>query len=67
MLKQFKSNKAAWTYFVMQPPGYQKVMRHWVTSAKQEETQLKRLARVIELSDRKQRVDLMAPFGKHGG
>lgn len=64
--KRFKSNKAAWAFFQTQPPGYQKTMRHWVISAKQEATRLKRLDRIIEVSAQQQRVDLLAPFGKKG-
>lgn len=60
----FKKKKSAWDFFSSQPPGYQKTIAFWVTSAKQEETRLRRLTRVIEVSTQKQRVDLLAPFGK---
>lgn len=63
MEANFKSQAAAWDFFNKQPPGYQKTMRHWVTSAKKEETQRKRLERLIEVSAAGQRVDLMKPFG----
>lgn len=63
MEANFKSQAAAWDFFNKQPPGYQKTMRHWVTSAKKEETQRKRLERLIEMSAAGQRVDLMKPFG----
>ncbi|MBX3047951.1 MAG: YdeI/OmpD-associated family protein [Anaerolineales bacterium] len=62
--KRFKANRAAWEFFTTQPPGYQKAMRHWVNSAKREETQLKRLARLIEVSAQAQRIDDRHPFGK---
>lgn len=61
---KFKQKKAAWEFFSSQPPGYQKTIGFWVTSAKQEETRLRRLERVVEVSAKKQRVDLLAPFGK---
>lgn len=64
LLKKFAANKKARAFFLAQPPGYQKTLRHWVMSAKQPETRLKRLNRVIEVSKQKQRVDLVAPFGK---
>jgi len=48
--KQFKSNKIAWDFFVQQAPSYQKVMKHWVMSAKQEKTKLVRLNKLIESS-----------------
>jgi uncharacterized protein YdeI (YjbR/CyaY-like superfamily) len=47
---QFKRNQKAWDFFQAQPPGYRKVMNWYVLSAKQEETRLKRLKRVIEAS-----------------
>lgn len=45
--KQFKSNKKAWGYFQSLAPSYRKVSIHWVMSAKQEATQLKRLKILI--------------------
>lgn len=50
---QFKSNKTAWDFFVQQAPSYQKVMKHWIMSAKQEKTKLSRLNKLIESSERK--------------
>lgn len=61
---KFKKHKKAWGFFSAQPSGYQKTLAFWVTSAKREETQLKRLARLVEVSAKKERVDLLAPFGK---
>jgi len=40
--KQFKENKKAWEYFQNLAPSYRKLSIHWVTSAKQEKTRLKR-------------------------
>ncbi|WP_374564611.1 YdeI family protein [Ideonella sp.] len=51
-----KANPAAWAYFNKQPPGYKRAAVHWVTSAKQEATQLKRLATLIEDSAAGQRL-----------
>jgi uncharacterized protein YdeI (YjbR/CyaY-like superfamily) len=45
--KVFKKNKKAWNNFQLQPPYYRKTVTHWVMSAKQEETRLKRLNRLI--------------------
>lgn len=64
LLKQFKQNKAAWRFFNEQPPGYRRLMTHWIVSAKQEATQLRRLQRVIEVSAQEKRVDMMSPFKK---
>jgi uncharacterized protein YdeI (YjbR/CyaY-like superfamily) len=49
-LGKLKRNKAAWNFFQAQPPSYRKIMNWWVTSAKQEETRLKRLDKLIEES-----------------
>jgi uncharacterized protein YdeI (YjbR/CyaY-like superfamily) len=49
-LGKLKRNKAAWKFFQAQPPSYRKVMNWWVVSAKQEETRLKRVAKLIEES-----------------
>jgi uncharacterized protein YdeI (YjbR/CyaY-like superfamily) len=45
--KQFKTNKKAWDYFQSLAPSYRKLSTHWVMSAKQEATRLKRLNRLI--------------------
>jgi uncharacterized protein YdeI (YjbR/CyaY-like superfamily) len=45
--KVFRRNKAAWAFFQAQPPGYRKLANWYVASAKKEETQKKRLARLI--------------------
>jgi len=50
--KQFKANKKAWAYFQSLAPSYKKISTHWVMSAKQERTRLKRLEQLIEESER---------------
>ncbi|UMQ41402.1 YdeI/OmpD-associated family protein [Chryseobacterium sp. Y16C] len=54
--KQFKANKKAWEFFNNQAPSYQKVMLHWITSAKQEKTRLSRLEKAIRESELGKRV-----------
>jgi uncharacterized protein YdeI (YjbR/CyaY-like superfamily) len=44
----FRKNKAAWADWEQRPPGYRKVVLHWITSAKRPETRAKRLATLIE-------------------
>jgi uncharacterized protein YdeI (YjbR/CyaY-like superfamily) len=46
-IKQFKSNKKAWDYFQALAPSYKKISTHWVMSAKQEATRIKRLTQLI--------------------
>ena len=53
---KLKGNKAAWKFFQAQPPSYRKVMNWWIVSAKQEATRLKRLEKLIEASEKGQRV-----------
>src|SRR5688572_6603179 len=46
--RQFRKNKAAWADWEKRPPGYRKVVLHWVTSAKKPETRARRLATLID-------------------
>jgi uncharacterized protein YdeI (YjbR/CyaY-like superfamily) len=50
-LVEFKKNKAAWNFFESQTASYRKYMVYWVTSAKREETQKKRLSELIADSE----------------
>lgn len=45
---RFRKNKAAWADWEKRPPGYRKVVLHWITSAKKPETRARRLATLIE-------------------
>ena len=45
-----KKNKAAWSFFQAQPPGYRKLMSWWIASAKKDETRLKRFEKLIDYS-----------------
>jgi uncharacterized protein YdeI (YjbR/CyaY-like superfamily) len=47
-LRAFKRNKAAWKFFEATPPGYKKVILHWITTAKREETRVSRLEKLVE-------------------
>lgn len=50
-IEQFKANKKAWDYFQSLAPSYKKLSTHWVMSAKQEATRLKRLNELIADSE----------------
>lgn len=54
--RQFKRDKAAWMFFEGTPPGYRKVVVHWVVSAKKTETRASRLSRLIEACARGERL-----------
>ena len=58
--KKFRANKKAWRYFSDQPPGYKRLITHWVTSAKQEETRQRRLTTLIAESAKGRRVGVIA-------
>lgn len=49
--KQFKANKTAWSYFQSLAASYKKISKHWVMSAKQDTTKLKRLNELIADSE----------------
>jgi uncharacterized protein YdeI (YjbR/CyaY-like superfamily) len=49
--KLFKKNKKAWMFFNSSTPSYKKTVIHWVMSAKQEETRVKRLKILINDSE----------------
>jgi uncharacterized protein YdeI (YjbR/CyaY-like superfamily) len=46
--ERLRSNPRAWEFFQSRPPSYRKAAAWWVTSAKQEETRLRRLATLID-------------------
>ncbi len=52
----FQASKQAWAQWLAQPPGYQRVAIHWVISAKQEETRIRRLGQLIVLTAKEQRL-----------
>jgi len=45
---QFRRNEAAWSDWEKRPPGYRRVILHWIASAKKPETRARRLAVLIE-------------------
>src|ERR1039458_9193355 len=62
--KQFRGIAKAWEFFQAQPPGYRRTATWWVISAKREETRGKRLATLMETSERGHRLDMLAPQTK---
>jgi uncharacterized protein YdeI (YjbR/CyaY-like superfamily) len=49
-LRKFKKRRAAWEFFNSCPPGYRKVLLHWITTAKKSETREQRLTKLIDAS-----------------
>jgi uncharacterized protein YdeI (YjbR/CyaY-like superfamily) len=50
--RRFRANAAAWRFFEEQAPWYRRICSFYVMSAKQAETRERRLARLIECSER---------------
>lgn len=63
-LKRFKANKAAWTFWGAQPPGYRRTITGYVMSAKQEATRERRFGLVIAYSAREERIPPAGPSRK---
>jgi uncharacterized protein YdeI (YjbR/CyaY-like superfamily) len=59
-----RANPPAWKFFCEQAPWYQRVTGHWVSSAKHEETQQRRLAQLIADSAAGRRIDRLNPKSK---
>jgi uncharacterized protein YdeI (YjbR/CyaY-like superfamily) len=60
-----KANAKASAFFAAQPPGYQRVVKHFVTSAKQEATRERRMKLFLDCSSRGERVpQFISPVGK---
>jgi uncharacterized protein YdeI (YjbR/CyaY-like superfamily) len=57
--KKLKANKEARDFFLKQAPYYQRMIVHWVMSAKREETQYARLEKMIKHSEEGKRVSFM--------
>ena len=57
--KKLQANTEAWEFFRAQAPWYQRTTTWWVVSAKREETRLKRLATLIEDSEKGRRIGLV--------
>jgi uncharacterized protein YdeI (YjbR/CyaY-like superfamily) len=54
--KALQANHAAWEFFTGEAPSYKKTIVHWILSAKQEETRLKRLEKLILESEKRIRL-----------
>ncbi len=59
--KLLRANQRAWEFFAKQAPWYQRTAGYWVSSAKQEETRARRLAKLIEVSAAGRRLDQLTP------
>jgi uncharacterized protein YdeI (YjbR/CyaY-like superfamily) len=65
MAERFRANEKAWNFFQAQPPGYRATATHWVISAKQEATRLRRLDQLIADSTAGNRIgQILSPKAK---
>jgi uncharacterized protein YdeI (YjbR/CyaY-like superfamily) len=62
--KQFRACRAAWEFFRSQAPWYQRLTTFWITSAKKEETRLKRLCVLIDHSRNRRTLPRLIPAKK---
>lgn len=58
---ELQRHARAWAFWEKQPPSYRKMVVAYLTSAKREETVARRLAALIERSDRGERLPQFAP------
>ena len=54
--KKFRAHPDAWKFFRAQAPWYQRTSTYWVISGKKEETKLKRLAVLVDHSERQRKI-----------
>jgi uncharacterized protein YdeI (YjbR/CyaY-like superfamily) len=57
--KRFQANRKAWAFFQKQPPGYRKLGTWYVMSAKQDDTRLRRLVRLMAESESGRRIGIL--------
>jgi uncharacterized protein YdeI (YjbR/CyaY-like superfamily) len=57
--KRFRQHKTAWEFFQAQPAYYKRLLIFRIMSAKKEETQIRRLEQLIEISAKGQRLGLL--------
>lgn len=57
--QRFKQNKQAWEFFQTLPPYSKRTAVFWITSAKKEETRLRRLQTLIEKCERSERPSIL--------
>ena len=65
--KRFRANRKAWKFFQAQPPYYQRTMKWFIMSARQEATRMKRLGILIDHCERGERVGAGSGSSKRTG
>lgn len=62
--KKLRANKKAWAFFTSSAPSYRHICVFWIMTAKQEQTRLRRLRRLIEDSAAGRKVGIMGAAAK---
>jgi uncharacterized protein YdeI (YjbR/CyaY-like superfamily) len=57
--ERFRKQRAAWGNYEKFPLGYRRMTAGWVSSAKKEETRIKRLEKLMEFSALNERIEFM--------
>jgi uncharacterized protein YdeI (YjbR/CyaY-like superfamily) len=57
--QKFRRRRDAWTNYAKFLPGYRRMTAGWVASAKRPETQIKRLEKLMDYSERNERIEFM--------
>jgi uncharacterized protein YdeI (YjbR/CyaY-like superfamily) len=55
-IKAFKKSAAAWRFMQNTPPGYQKVVLHWIVTAKKTETRIARFDKLLAACEKGERL-----------
>ncbi len=56
LLRKIKENKLAWEFFDAQSPSYKKTIYYWILEAKLEKTRINRLEKLIQASEKNQKI-----------
>jgi uncharacterized protein YdeI (YjbR/CyaY-like superfamily) len=63
--ERLMKNKKAFAHWKTQPDGYRRTVKHWIRSAKQEQTRERRFNQFIEYAEKDQRIpQFISPPGK---
>lgn len=58
---QLRTHRRAWAFWEELPPGYKRLMTHWIMSAKRDDTRASRFRKLLAHARRGQRIPLIKP------
>ena len=59
--RALRADRRAWAFWESQPPGYRRIVTHWLASAKLEPTRERRLALLVECCAEERRLPQLTP------